>query len=155
MPPRNYSKESPTGPAWGFLLAFHPLASKRITLQRLFSTFADSWPGKGLMLLRLAVSTFLVQDAYVRLQEPAVFIHAIPQLVAAGAGISLLMGLWTPVAGTLAALLQTWIAFSQPGDVRSNFLAAAIASGLALVGPGAWWLDALLFGRKRICIQDR
>jgi hypothetical protein len=32
-------------------------------------------------------------------------------------------------------------------------LSAAIGAGLALVGPGAWSLDAWLFGWKRIDIE--
>jgi hypothetical protein len=34
-------------------------------------------------------------------------------------------------------------------------MAATIGAALAMIGPGAWSLDARLFGRKRIETHDR
>ena len=76
-------------------------------------------------------------------------------IVAASAGVLLLAGLWTPVAGTLIALTELWIAFSQSGDVWIDIVLAALAAGLALLGPGAWSIDARLFGRKRFSIPPK
>jgi uncharacterized membrane protein YphA (DoxX/SURF4 family) len=76
-------------------------------------------------------------------------------LLTAGIGILLLIGLWTPVAGALAALDAAWLAFSSPGDARFYILLAALAAALALLGPGAWSVDARLFGWKRIEIRDK
>jgi len=76
-------------------------------------------------------------------------------IVAASAGMLLLAGLWTPVAGTLIALTELWIAFSQHGDVWIDIVLAALAAGLALLGPGAWSIDARLFGRKRFSIPPK
>jgi uncharacterized membrane protein YphA (DoxX/SURF4 family) len=67
----------------------------------------------------------------------------------------LLAGLWTPIAGTLIAFTELWIAFSQHGDVWIPILFAALAAGLALLGPGAWSIDARLFGRKRFSIPPK
>jgi len=71
------------------------------------------------------------------------------------AGILLLAGLWTPVSGSLLAVLGIWSAISQPGDPWSAILRGTIGAGLALVGPGAWSVDARLFGWKRIDVRDR
>ena len=59
---------------------------------------------------------------------------------------------FTPIAGAIIVLTQVWIAFSPAfanGGERSMrlFLAAAAAS-MAMLGPGAWSVDARRFGRK-------
>jgi uncharacterized membrane protein YphA (DoxX/SURF4 family) len=76
-------------------------------------------------------------------------------LLETSAGMLLLVGLWTPVSGTLAAILELWIAFSGPSHLRSVLLLAALGAALAMLGPGAWSVDAHLFGRKRIDIPNR
>lgn len=79
----------------------------------------------------------------------------IAQLIAVGAGAFLLIGLWTPVMGTVLVIVETWIAFSRPGDPWIPIMLAALGATLAMIGPGAWSIDARLFGRKHIAIPDR
>jgi hypothetical protein len=107
------------------------------------------------MILRIGVSTFLIHDSFVRLASANGFQQAVTPSIVALLGVLLFTGLWTPIAGALGALVELWIAFSERGEPWSYVLAAAIASGLALLGPGAWSIDALAFGRKKISIQDR
>ena len=109
-------------------------------MQRLFSTFPDGSPGTGLLSLRLGGGIALIHLAIV---HPS----AAP-LVAAAAAIPLLAGLWTPIIGAVIALTEIWIAFYQPGDPWFHTLLAFLGAGLALLGPGAWSVDARLFGRK-------
>jgi len=71
------------------------------------------------------------------------------------AGILLLIGLWTPVAGTVLAILASWSAFLHRAEFLSWVLLAALGAALALLGPGARSLDAQLFGWKRIELPDR
>jgi uncharacterized membrane protein YphA (DoxX/SURF4 family) len=104
------------------------------------------------MILRLAVSTFLIYDLSVRLPGPADLSHSIPEIGAAVVGVLLLAGLWTPVAGVLVSVLEIWISVAHSGD-GAHILAAAIALGLSLIGPGAWSVDALVFGRRRILLS--
>ena len=80
---------------------------------------------------------------------------AIRELIAAGAGILLLVGLWTPMTGVLVVLVELWVAISRPGDLCTPLLLGALGAGLAMLGPGAWSVDARLFGRKRIEIGNR
>ena len=68
-------------------------------------------------------------------------------------GTLLLAGFWTPVAGSLVAAIATWLAVTNV-DLASALL-ATIGVTLALVGPGAWSVDARLFGWKRIDVRDR
>jgi len=77
----------------------------------------------------------------------------VPSLIGVIAGILLLIGLWTPVVGSLIAVLQMWIAFSHAGDPWTSIMLATLAGTLAMVGPGAWSIDARLFGRERIEIR--
>ena len=41
-------------------------------------------------------------------------------------------------------------AFFGPGDFWAQLLLGAISGGLVMLGPGAWSIDARLFGRKRL-----
>ena len=59
-------------------------------------------------------------------------------------------GLGTPVAGVLAAIAEAWIAFSIPNSTAFPAILGVLGATLAMIGPGAWSLDAWLFGRKRI-----
>ena len=72
-----------------------------------------------------------------------------------GAGILLLLGLWTPIAGTLVAVIEFWKVFLHVGDPWIYILLGTLGAGLALLGPGAWSVDARLFGWKRIDIRTR
>jgi hypothetical protein len=77
------------------------------------------------------------------------------ELIAAVAGVFLLAGLWTPMTGTLVAIVELWIAYSRPNELWTSLLLGALGAGLAMLGPGAWSIDARLFGRKRIEIGNR
>lgn len=128
-------------------------------LQRLFSTFANGWPGIGLLLLRLLTAVVLIHFGIAGVLEAPPLTIIVVQIIGVGAGILLLVGLWTPVAGVLAAIVKVWIAFSRvsshSGDPWIAFLQAVLGAVLAMVGPGAWSIDARLFGRKRIDMPER
>jgi uncharacterized membrane protein YphA (DoxX/SURF4 family) len=70
------------------------------------------------------------------------------------AGLLLCAGLWTPIAGGALTVLALWSAFSGPGDPWAQVLLASVGAALAMLGPGAWSIDARLFGRKRL-IRER
>ena len=126
-------------------------------LQRLFSTFPNSWPGTGLLLLRLCLAIALLCFSIPGLSKGSEAIVFAQQLIAAVGGILLLAGLWTPVMGALVALDQAWIAYSvySPGreDTWIHMFLAMLAISVAMLGPGAWSIDARLFGRQRFDID--
>jgi putative oxidoreductase len=123
-------------------------------VQRLFSTFPDRWPGAGLLVLRLAAGAVLIHQAIFGLPG-ALAVSFAWRGFAAAAGLLLLPGLWTPIVGVLIGMLELWMALARPGQLCPAFLLAALGIGLAMLGPGAWSLDARLCGRKRIEIRAR
>jgi hypothetical protein len=66
------------------------------------------------------------------------------------AGLLLIVGLWTPVVGTLVALIGIGEILTSAGDRWVHLLLSSMAGGLAMLGPGVWSIDAHLFGWKRV-----
>jgi putative oxidoreductase len=81
--------------------------------------------------------------------------HLALQLMATGAAAMLLVGVWTPAGGMSLALAEIILAFLQSHDPWIYILLGALGAALAMLGPGAWSVDARLFGRKRIQIPRR
>ena len=127
-------------------------------MQRLFSTFPEGWPGAGLVFLRAVTAIPLIQEIAqetTRVPVPTQPVAATLELLAAGAATLLLAGLWTPVAGLIMAVAELSLAFRQPVEFPLHIVLAALAAALAMIGPGAWSIDARLFGRRRIRIPQR
>ncbi|MGJ5814566.1 DoxX family protein [Paludibaculum fermentans] len=126
-------------------------------LQRLFSTFPNSWPGLGLLLLRLCLAFALLKFAIADVPNSPETSLAAQDLIAAVAGIFLIAGLWTPVMAVLVALDEASIALldspAPPGDQWIRLFVAILSVSLAMLGPGAWSIDARLFGRRRFDID--
>ena len=54
------------------------------------------------------------------------------------------------MVGVLAGILEAWIGFTQPGTHPFAIILAGLGISLAMIGPGAWSIDARLYGRKQI-----
>jgi uncharacterized membrane protein YphA (DoxX/SURF4 family) len=119
-------------------------------LQRLFSTFADGLPGGGILLLRLLAGAALIYQGVTAISSNLHSALFMPQMLGAAAGLLILGGLWTPVVGSLAGMAEMCIAFSHPEAQLLAIMLAGIAISLAMIGPGAWSIDARLYGRKQL-----
>jgi putative oxidoreductase len=124
--------------------------ARGFSLQRLFSTFASGWPGAGLLLQRLVTGTVLLHQGIVRSFDATPCALIVPQAVETVAGMLLLLGLWTPVAGTLVAIGEGWLLWSSAAEPVSSAMLAVLGATLAMIGPGAWSIDARVFGRRHI-----
>jgi uncharacterized membrane protein YphA (DoxX/SURF4 family) len=118
-------------------------------IQRLFSTFPNSAPGAGLLLLRFCAGGQLMLEGLRQLFDQATW-------TAQGLGVAqlltsclLIAGWLTPVASPCAALLVIGLALSD-NRWELHIAQAGIALGLLALGPGAWSIDARRYGRKYI-----
>lgn len=124
-------------------------------MPRLFSTFPQGWPGAGLLILRLVAGSAVVACSLSGLRSGQPAQPAIVGIAAIIAGALLSMGLWTPVSGCVIAGFALWALMSKSDDPWTNILLAGMGVALSMIGPGAWSLDARLFGWRRIPIRDR
>jgi len=114
--------------------------------------FPNAWPGKGLLLLRLVAGIVLIHDGIAALMGTSQHETIILQVIAASAGFFFLAGLWTPIAGGLVAIAELWMLVRGTADPHATILLLAIGAAIAALGPGAWSIDARLFGRQRLDI---
>ena len=101
------------------------------------------------MILRLAAAFSLLDLARITqtvAQALTLLFHCVCALDAA----LLVAGLWTPIAGISVAAIHLGILSAALGLNSASVVGSAVGLALAMLGPGAWSLDARLFGRKRI-----
>jgi putative oxidoreductase len=120
-------------------------------MQRLFSTFPGAWPGVALLLLRCVAAVALIactnDGRWLSLEPALLLMHGLTIIVA----MSLIGGLWTPLAGIAQALLLLYGNFAA-ADLN-HMLWAAVGLCVAMLGPGACSIDSRLFGRRRIEVR--
>jgi len=119
-------------------------------LQRLFWTFAGGWPGIGLLIQRMTAGVLLLYCAAVVIAQTSQFTAVAPAMIGAVSGGLLLVGLWTPLAGTLIVIVEAWNILTHSTTPLISVTLAILGATLAMIGPGAWSVDARLYGRKHI-----
>lgn len=103
-------------------------------------------------MLRVVTAAALIQQGLAAVFGP-LGVVSILRLCGAFTSALILIGLWSPIAAILIAVTETVIAFllyRQSNDPYPAIILASVASGLAMLGPGAHSVDARLFGRKHI-----
>jgi hypothetical protein len=102
------------------------------------------------LLQRGLTSTILLYYGATHLLETARLVPSLPYLTAAVAGVFLLLGLWTPVAGITIATVELWISLAWSGNSLTAIMLAGLGATAAMIGPGLWSIDARLYGRKHL-----
>jgi uncharacterized membrane protein YphA (DoxX/SURF4 family) len=111
-------------------------------------------------LLRATVGVTAAAQARLSVvSTPIDLLAAVPGAGLVLCGVALTLGIFTPVCSTLVGLAYALVLFTPFGrtmlprvDDAAAILGLAAATGLVLLGPGAFSLDARLFGRRRIFI---
>ena len=124
-------------------------------MRRLYSTFAGGSPGIGLLILRLVLGSVLVVRASFKLWSDPPLTLTIASVILLAGAILLILGLWTPIVGTMVALVELWKILTLPGDKWVWLLLGTISVAVAMLGPGLWSVDARLFGWKRVEASPR
>jgi hypothetical protein len=136
---------------WALFLTFRGPNLRPV--QRLFSMFPTGTAGAALLLLRASVATTLIVNGTAQWPLHTSFWTPLVFLLPA---FSLFTGFLTPCGSILACLLQL-VVLLMTGGSNSFPIAIAICNGVAvaLLGPGAYSMDAWLFGRHRFDIPLR
>jgi uncharacterized membrane protein YphA (DoxX/SURF4 family) len=116
----------------------------------------------GLLLLRIAVGVAAIVQGGVYLSDRAhpVIVYSVIGVIVAAAGALVLIGFLTPVTGMLTGMGIVGTEISRLPESApmlldskmSEILALAISAAIVLLGPGAFSLDARLFGHREIII---
>jgi uncharacterized membrane protein YphA (DoxX/SURF4 family) len=134
----------------------------RSTLQRLFSTFPSGAAGVGLLVLRAAAGGTLAAQGVIHLFSPPSLTMTVlaASIFLTLTGVFILIGFLTPIVSPLAALecaaALVWSTLPW-GLLSSNFVVCRLIAmfvAIALIGPGAFSVDAHIFGWKEIVIPS-
>jgi uncharacterized membrane protein YphA (DoxX/SURF4 family) len=119
-----------------------------ICMQRLFSTFPRGAPGMALVMLRVSVAAEIFSVGGLPISVSPWWLSL--QIGLAGL---LTLGALTPVLALLCCLAQIATTLSSPPDgMPMALISVANALSLALLGPGAYSLDARAFGRRLVVL---
>lgn len=122
--------------------------------------YPGHWAGLGLLLLRGTVGLTVAAQAWPSVAStPFDLLGAAPAAVLLVCGVALTAGIFTPVCAALIAAGYALVLFTPFGaavlsrlDGAHAIIGLGAAAGLGLVGPGAFSVDARLFGRREIFI---
>lgn len=120
-------------------------------MQRLFSTFPAGRPGVGLLLLRLALAYMLLTHVP---HLGALTLPALSMIACVGVSSFLAFGFLTPLA-SVAGFTAGSVCLASGHDVAADLTLMVLMLSLALIGAGAYSVDAKLYGRREIVLARK
>jgi hypothetical protein len=122
-------------------------------VQRLFSMFPTGTAGAALLVLRvLATATLLVDGTAHWALVTSFWIF----LAFALPAIGLCLGLLAPYCSVFCCLIQMGVLLVTGGQNEFHLIVSILTSAtVAMLGPGAYSIDARLFGRKLLTVPRR
>ncbi|HYL98618.1 MAG TPA: DoxX family protein [Blastocatellia bacterium] len=132
---------------------------REVFLQRQFSAFPGDWEGVALLALRVLVGLTLVVQCVLYVGSPIVtWARWLAPAISFATGACLLAGFMTSIAAIIAGIGSIgfalhWVSGPVENPLDSHFAALSlivVAGAVAVLGPGAFSLDARIFGRREI-----
>jgi putative oxidoreductase len=120
-------------------------------VQRLYTTFPNSWPGAGLFWFRLVLGVDILRMTPYQvhgLPMTQIF-HAVQLLIV----VLLAVGLWTPIISIVQFGFAVLLFTTGHESTMACQSVCLLYLSLAVLGPGAWSVDARLFGRRRLTLD--
>jgi uncharacterized membrane protein YphA (DoxX/SURF4 family) len=121
-------------------------------MQRLFSMFPEGGPGVALLLLRISVVATFIMSEMNRERSISLNVFLVGEAFVC---IALMIGFLTPISSILTCVSAV-ASMLLKSRVDIGLVCLAFNSvALALLGPGAYSLDARLFGRRVMLVSPR
>ena len=104
--------------------------------------------GSGLLLLRVCAAGMLIRNISVDATVSLPIWEIVAVIILA---VALCLGAFTPVSCCVSGVLQVFMVLrgDEPNPFHSAFT-FCVTAALFLLGPGAFSIDSLLFGRRLI-----
>jgi uncharacterized membrane protein YphA (DoxX/SURF4 family) len=110
-------------------------------------------PGAALVIMRFAVAATLLIDGTAHWTLVTSLWLLIPIILTAAC---LCLGLVTPLCASLCCLMELYaVAVEEGQGIFHLVVSISISTALAILGPGAYSVDARIFGRKLLTVPSR
>jgi hypothetical protein len=114
-------------------------------VQRLFSIFPAGAAGFALLLVRVSIAVLLAALVFIGGLDDAIW----PRVVVCITAISLCGGAFTPLSCIVAVAIELrFLSGLSPVSALHQCFLVLVTIALGILGPGAFSVDARLFGRR-------